>query len=110
MIDLERTLNYFLQRDVNFTIDEKSVKRGKLILCNIKDFYITFYLKHNNEQKRYELPYPFHVEIKNNSITFDYTLNTLACNNDDLSLKLRSLNKKKNTKIYDNKITISEIA
>lgn len=109
MIDLEKTLNYFLQREVNFSIDNKSVKKGRLILCNIRDFYITFYLRHNNEQKRYELPYPFNVSITDQGIIFDYTLNTLSCNSDDMLYKLRSLTKKKNTKIYDNKVLITEL-
>lgn len=109
MIDLEKTLNYFLQREINFSIDSKTVKRGRLILCNIRDFYITFYLKHNSEQKRYELPYPFEVKITDQGIVFDYTLTTLACNSDSMFYKLKSLGKKKNTKIYDNKVILSEI-
>jgi hypothetical protein len=108
MINLERALNYFLQRDIIFTVDNKCVKRGKLILCSIKDFYITFYLKHNDDQKRYELPYPFAIESKNKELVFDYQLSTMACNNVDLLFKLQSLNKKKNSKIYDNKIVIAE--
>ena len=107
MIDLERALNYFLQRDITFTVDNKCVKRGKLILCSIKDFYITFYLKHNDEQRRYELPYPFAVESKTGELVFDYKLSTMAHNNIDLLFKLQSLNKKKNSKIYDNRITIA---
>jgi hypothetical protein len=109
MIDLEQTLNYFLQRDITFTIDDKVVKRGKLILCNIKDFYITFYLKHNDDQKRYELPYPFALENTNRRVTMDYTLESVAGNNTDLLYKLQSLSRKKNTKIFNSKVVIAEV-
>ncbi len=109
MINLEQTLNYFLQREIAFTIDNKVVKRGKLILCNIKDFYITFYLKHNDEQKRYELPYPFAVESTDKGIVMDYTLETIASSNMELLFKLQSLTKKKNTKTFNNKVTITEV-
>jgi hypothetical protein len=109
MINLEQSLNYFLQREITFTVDNKCVKRGKLILCSIKDFYITFYLKHNDDQKRYELPYPFATHGVGKDLVFDYKLSTLSCNNVDLLLKLQSLNKKKNSKIYDNQIVIAEV-
>jgi|LauGreDrversion4_2_1035121.scaffolds.fasta_scaffold914632_1 hypothetical protein len=110
MINLEQSLNYFLQREITFTVDNKCVKRGKLILCSIKDFYITFYLKHNDDQKRYELPYPFATHGVGKSLVFDYKLSTMACNNVDLLFKLQSLNKKKNSKIYDNQIVIAEVS
>jgi hypothetical protein len=109
MINLEQALNYFLQREITFTVDNKCVKRGKLILCSIKDFYITFYLKHNDDQKRYELPYPFATHGVGKDLVFDYKLSTMACNNVDLLFKLQSLNKKKNSKIYDNQIVIAEV-
>lgn len=109
MMNLEQTLNYFLQREITFTIDNKVVKRGKLILCNIKDFYITFYLKHNDDQKRYELPYPFNIESTNAGVIMDYSLETIAGNNTELLYKLQSLNKKKNTKIFNSKVVIAEV-
>lgn len=109
MINLEQALNYFLQREITFTVDNKCIKRGKLILCSIKDFYITFYLKHNEDQKRYELPYPFAAQEAGKDLIFDYKLSTMACNNLDLLFKLQSLNKKKHSKIYDNQIIIAEV-
>lgn len=110
MRDLETTLNYLLQRDLNFIIDGKIVKRGKLILLSIQDYYITFYLKHNNEQKKYELPYPFRFDVDKQFLTFDYTLETFAHNNDDLLFKVRSLTKKKSCKIFDNRVIIENLS
>ena len=109
MINLEDTFKYFLQRENTFSIDNKIIKRGKLILCNIKDFYITFYLKYQNEQKKYELPYPFTISTSNNKLFLNYELKTLACNNDELLFKLQSLSKKKNTKIFNSVVTISVV-
>jgi len=106
MNNLENTLNYLLQRDLNFIIDGKVVKRGKLILLSIQDYYITFYLKHNNDQKKYELPYPFKFSVDGDRLTFDYTLKTFTHNNDDLLLKVCSLTKKSNFKIFDNHVII----
>lgn len=108
MIDLESIFSSLLQRDLIFSIDGKSIKRGKLILYSIKDFTITFFLQCGDEQKRYELPYPFAVTREKTEISLDYRLQTLAHNNDTVLIKMRSLNKKKNIKIYDSIVNISE--
>lgn len=108
MSNLEPYFSNLLQRELVFSIDNKPIKRGKLILFNVKDFTITFFLLHNNEQKRYELPYPFLINSDKDVVSLDYRLETLSHNNDSILIKLRSLNKKKNIKIYDSIVTISE--
>lgn len=107
MINIEEYLNHLLQQDIDFSIDGKNVKHGKLLLFTVKDFYITFFLKCGVEQKRYELPYPFTITKTANGIVFDYTLNALAVGNDELLCKLRSLSRKKFTKIYDSVVHIT---
>jgi hypothetical protein len=100
--DLESNLNNFLQRNVSFIVNNKSVKKGKLLLFTIKDFYITFFLKINNEQKKFELPYPFATKTKGLTAELNYSLETLSQNCDHLFFKLKSLTPKTNTKIYNN--------
>jgi hypothetical protein len=108
MINLETPLNHFLQRNISFIIDNKVVKRGKLILFSVQDYYMTFYLKHGEDQKRYELPYPYTVSTTNNSMTLNYSLTALAQNNDELLFKIQGLTKKKNCKTYNNVVSIVE--
>ena len=45
---LESILNTLLQRNLNFQINNKIVKRGKLVLFSVKDYYITFFVKFGN--------------------------------------------------------------
>jgi|Laugresu1bdmlbdd_1035124.scaffolds.fasta_scaffold04408_3 hypothetical protein len=103
---LENNLNNFLQRDVNFICNSKSIKKGKLLLFTIKDFYITFMLRVNNEQKKFELPYPFFSETKGLTAEMNYSLNEIAHNCDHLYFKLKSITPKTNAKIYDNVVYI----
>ena len=48
---LESILNTLLQRNLNFQINNKIVKRGKLVLFSVKDYYITFFVKFGPLQK-----------------------------------------------------------
>lgn len=110
MNNLEDTLNYLLQRDLNFIIDGKIVKRGKLILLSIQDYYITFYLKHNNEQKKYELPYPFKFHKDGHQLVLDYKLSTLTHNNANLLFRVCGLSRKKSCKMFDNTVIIENLS
>jgi hypothetical protein len=103
---LENNLNNFLQREVSFMVNNKTIKKGKLLLFTVKDFYITFLLRVNNEQKKFELPYPFHSNSKGLTAEMNYTLNEISHNCDHLYFKLKSLTPKTNAKIYDNVVYI----
>lgn len=55
---------HILQRNVKFMLNDKKIlRRGKLLLFNTHDFYITFTLLTNkNQQKVYEIFYPYACE------------------------------------------------
>ena len=39
----ESDLNYFLQRNIVFVLENKIIKEGRLFLYNEKDYYLIFY-------------------------------------------------------------------
>jgi hypothetical protein len=101
--------NYFLQRNIVFVLNNKIIKEGKLFLYNQKDYYLYFYLKtNNNEQKKFEMPYPFSVKKYENHLVMDYSLSAISENDSELYYRLISLNRNNNSKYYDSKITIFE--
>jgi hypothetical protein len=63
-------------------------------------------LRVNNEQKKFELPYPFFSETKGLTAEMNYSLNEIAHNCDHLYFKLKSITPKTNAKIYDNVVYI----
>jgi len=105
---IERKIFNLLQRNVKFIINNKVIRSGKLIIFNIKDFYTTFTISGGvgRDNKVYELPYPFAVNILENGIEFDYTLDTLSKGNKMLFYKLKVLNRIKKNKIFNNKVII----
>lgn len=109
MTNVEIAFNDFLQRNLEFRIDGKLVKEGKLVLINQRDFYINLYLKmDNNEKKKYEIPYPFKIYSKDNILTLEYTISSFGTTDHNIKYRLLSLNKKTNSKLYNNKLVISE--
>lgn len=105
----ESDLNYFLQRNIVFVLENKIIKEGKLFLYNQKDYYLIFYIRsNNNEQKKFEIPYPFSIQRHNNYLIFDYSLSAISSGDTELYYRLVSLNQNSNSRFYNNKIIIFE--
>lgn len=109
MANIENIFNNFLQRNITFLVDGKSIKKGKLVLFNVKDFHLIFVLNVGNDQKKYEVPYPFAVNMEESKLVLDYTLDTLSQNNDTLLYKIMGLNRKKNSKLFNTKMIIQSL-
>lgn len=105
---IENTINNFLQRDIDFVLDNKSIKSGKLVLFSIKSFYFTFTLQINNKLVLFELPYPFELKSYKNTVQFNYHSDKLMINN--LEAQCRSLlcTPKKTHKYLNNSIILKE--
>jgi hypothetical protein len=109
MTNVELAFNNLLQRNLEFRIDGKLVKEGKLVLINQKDFYINLYLKlDNNETKKYEIPYPFKIHVSEGILTLEYTISSFGTADHNIKYRLLSLNKKTNSKLYNNRLVIYE--
>jgi len=109
MHNIESKFNYFLQRDVVFSMDNKIIKEGKLILFSQKDYYLIFHLKNSNgDNKKYELPYPFNIDREKNYLTFDYKIESISKNDSELYYRLLSLNKNQVSRFYNNKVMMFE--
>jgi hypothetical protein len=71
-----------LQRDVRFVLNDKKVlRRGKLILFNTKDYFITFTIDSTkNTRKIYEVYYPFSItnNKKKNRLEFGYRVEDIS--------------------------------
>lgn len=105
-LTVEENLKLFLQRNVTIRIGDRILRQGKLILFNLKDYYIILTLKVKGRNKTYELPYPFENSIDDEvKLTFDYSLSLLH-NNDPMILKHRVFCTSKKSKLYDKIVTI----
>jgi hypothetical protein len=74
-----KVMGNILQKDIAIKCNNKILRQGTLLLLHPKDFYITFTIKIKGITKKYELPYPFSIDVEDDKLLFDYKIETL-CN------------------------------
>ena len=108
--EIEAAISKVLQNNVTFTLENKIVKKGKLILFCIKDFFCVFTLvcpDRGNKKIIYEIPYPFAMNVTREKIVFDYTALSFCKNNKIIDSLMRKLNICKPSKYYNKRLTIT---
>lgn len=105
----EEALKKALQKKLIFEVNNKTLREGKLILFNIKDFYITFsIITSKNIPKTYELPVPYDIKSNSKGIIFDYTIKNITRGDGITEYLITTVRNKfcKKSKLFDNKLTI----
>ena len=103
-------LEPFLQQNVSFCLGTKNVRKGKLLLYNIKDYYIKFTIRTNKDvNKVYEIPYPYDIVNVNEGVKMSYKINTLCNGNNTKEQLLREYGDGSTNKLYNSNITIVNI-
>lgn len=110
-IDTLQCIKDILLKQVVFTIDEKTVRRGKIMLFSSNDYYVKFVLQTNkNIIKNYEIPYPYRVLTGNNFVRFSYQLSDLCKDNlDKVQFVTIHTPVENNNKLHDKRLTITVI-
>lgn len=104
--DIEKSMVKMFQRVITFEIDGKSIKRGKVLVFNIKEFHVHITLiPDRGPKKQFIIPLPFNVVVEPDCIKLDYTIDTLSRKNAATALMLRNINNKKNNRFFDTIVT-----
>ena len=94
------SLKQFLLQDIIIKTDKKILKRGKLKIFQVKQYYINLTLEYNDSIKSYEIPYPFKIQDAEVGAILNYQLSSF--------IPLKQINKVKfldsssKSKIYNN--------
>jgi len=110
--EIEKIFSTFLQKTLMFQLEHKTLKKGRLLLFCVKDFFCTFTLlceEKNNKKIIYEIPYPFGIIASENKLIFDYTLKRFSRNNSELESCVKQIMPDKPSKIFNKKITITAL-
>jgi hypothetical protein len=95
---------------VIFNNTKKHLKKGKLMLFRVKEFYIVFSLKNEKgEIKEYELPYPFNITSFDGYVKFDYMVDTFTGSNEFANFKTKVLSFEKRSKLYNSTVVLSAV-
>jgi hypothetical protein len=101
-----KLLEEYLQKNVNFNIEHKTVRRGKLLLYNINDYYIKFTIVTNKDiNKTYEVPFPYKISKTDTHIKFSYKIEDLCHGNIKKEEYIRQFEPISN-KLYDKNLRI----
>ena len=93
--------NYFL-KSIIIAQNNKILREGQLLLFFVKDFYLHFTLKINNQTKQFEMPYPFDTKkTKNDLLLLDYTLSSFRAEYDDIEKRVKSISSSKKSRYYN---------
>lgn len=105
---LEEVLKNLLQKNVKFVLNDKIVKRGKILLFNQNNYNIEFTLNKDENIRRFEIPIPFNVEVwdEDGLFYFDYRFKTLCKKSKKLEKIVKSMDHTTDNRFYD---TILEI-
>ena len=98
------SLKQFLLQDIIIKTDKKILKRGKLKIFQVKQYYINFTLEFNDSIKSYEIPYPFKVEEAEVGAILNYHLSSFIPYKQLNRVKF--LDSSSKSKIYDNLVYI----
>jgi len=101
MLRLDNQLKSLIFKHVDFQLDGKSIKKGKIQIFNTKQFFIKFKLDNGGDIKEYELPYPFKVVKIPNGYLFDYSLSAFIPRTEEMYWKMKCMNKSEASKLHD---------
>jgi len=110
--EIEQIIKPFLLTQVNFTVDDKTVKQGTLQLFCIKDFFCVFTLlsiEKSNKKTIYELPYPFHITASDKNLEFDYTLDSFCLSSAGIREQVNKVKLSKTSKFFNKKVIVSYV-
>jgi len=102
MFKLEENLKDLILKNIDFQIDGRSIKRGKVKVYNSKQFFIRFKLENDGKLIEYDLPYPFKVIKGENGYLFDYTLSAFCPRSEEIYWKMKLMDKNESSKLHDN--------
>ena len=106
-ISLEKVTNFlkpFLLQDIIIKTDKKILKRGKLKIFQIKQYYINFTLEYKDSIKSYEIPYPYKMDWDEEVAILNYHLSSFIPKKQMNRVKF--LDSSTQSKLYDNLVYI----
>ena len=102
MEKLENDLKALMLKTVDFQLDGKSLRRGKIKIYNTKQFHIKFSVENDGDLKEFELPYPFRITKIPQGYIFNYALSAFIPRTEEIYWKLLCMNKSEASRLHNN--------
>jgi hypothetical protein len=109
LLNLDSCFKELFQKDVQLTLKNKPYKKGKLINFKLSGCYLSLVMLTEKKKETFEIPFPYAIKTVNGKLVFDYTLSTLAEQDYDLHINLKSASQVKNCKFYNTILSITSL-
>lgn len=106
MTHIEEKLKPLVLSNLEFVLDGKIIRKGKLKIFNTKQFFINFKINDDDQDKEYKLPYPYRVREENKGLVFDYCLSAFCPRTEELYWKMKAMDKSSASKFHENYLHI----
>jgi len=103
---VENQLKDIILKNVDFQIDGRSMKKGKIKVYNSKQFFIRFKIEADGKMTEYDLPYPFKIIQNDDGYVFDYCLSAFCPRTEELYWKMLIMNKSEASKLHNNYLNV----
>ncbi len=112
MNHLTAHLEKYLLQSVEFVLNDKVIKRGKIKIFNFKQYFIKFTLETDTgEMKVYDLLYPFRVDKDHEgNCVFNYHLSAFSGGDMDMFYSMKAISKDSALPAYDGAITLKSLS
>ena len=102
MNHLTKFLQPFLLQPVEFVINEKVVRRGKIKVFNFRQYFIKFTVETEaGDLKTYDVLYPFKITNEGDKCVFNYHLSCFSATDVEMLFKMKTTKKEKCLPTYD---------
>jgi hypothetical protein len=112
MNHLTTHLEKYLLQSVEFILNDKVIKRGRIKIFNFKQYFIKFTLETDTgEMKIYDLLYPFRVDRDpDGNVVFNYHLSAFSGGDMDMFYSMKTISKDSALPAYDGAITLKSLS
>lgn len=107
--DIDEKLKDFLQNDVEFHLNGKIIKAGKLYLYEHGHFNYLFHIQTNAKKTTIKIPFPFNFTEGDCSVYFDYTIKEFAFGMPEIEKIVSKIKPPSPSKFYNNVLLIRKV-
>ncbi len=104
--EIDEYLKQFLQCDVEFCLNKKTIKSGKLLLFEHGYFNYVFFIQTKSKKTSIKIPFPFDCYLLENDLNFDYTLDKFTSKIPEIEETLKKIKIDTPSKFFDNVLKI----
>jgi hypothetical protein len=108
---LTRHLEPFLLKPVEFIINGKTVRKGKIKVFNFRQYFVKFSIEtESGDTKTYDVLYPFKIEKDGQACVFNYHLSCFSRTDDEMFFKMKTIKKEKCLPTYDGVLILKPLS